>query len=125
MVMQKKTWMTIFLFKEFKGFFKRIIDQDLLILNGHGSHVTLKAIEQTHAFILNMVTLQTIFQMHYNFYKCIVSKPFKTTFRKERDNAMIKNKYLKLNKIKLTTWVDPTLDKGLFKKISNLNLRLQ
>jgi hypothetical protein len=25
MVMQKKTWMTIFLFKEFKGFFKRIV----------------------------------------------------------------------------------------------------
>ncbi len=59
MVMQKKTWMTIFLFKEFKGFFKRIIDQDLLILNGHGSHVTLKAIEQTYAFRLDMVTLQS------------------------------------------------------------------
>jgi len=43
--------MTSFLFKEFLSFFKRSIpsgifqsNQHLLILNGHGSHVTLKAI---------------------------------------------------------------------------------
>ncbi len=101
------------------------IDQDLLILNGHQSHVTLKAIEQTHAFRLDMVTLQShsshaLQPLQKNYFK-----PFKTTFKKERNNAMIRNIYLKINKIKLTAWVHPTLHKRLFKKISNLDLRLQ
>ncbi len=101
------------------------IDQDLLVLNGHGSHVVLKVIEQTHAFRLDMVTLQnhTAHALQPLQFSCF--KPFKTTFRRERIKAMIQNRYLKLNKIKLITWVDPTLDKGLFKKISNLDLRLQ
>jgi hypothetical protein len=51
MAMQKRTWMTTFLFKEFLSFFNKLgpggmplNNQHLLILNGHGSHVTLKAI---------------------------------------------------------------------------------
>jgi hypothetical protein len=51
----KKTWMIIFLFKEFMSFFNKSIPhgmslnkQHLLILDGHGNHVTLKAIE--HGF---------------------------------------------------------------------------
>jgi len=101
------------------------IDQDLLILNGHGSHVTLKAIEQTHAFRLDIVTLYRHISHALQPLQMYCFKPFKTTFKKERDNAMIRNRYLKLNKAKLTTWVDPTLDKGLFKKISNLDLKLK
>jgi hypothetical protein len=77
--------------------------------------VTLKAIEQTHAFRLDMVTLQSHTSHALQPLQMSCFKPFKTTFRKERDNAMIKNRYLKLNKIKLITWVDPTLVKGLFK----------
>ncbi len=53
MVMQSKTWMTTFLFKEFFYFFKRsipsgifLLNRHLFIFNGHGSHVTLEAIEQ-------------------------------------------------------------------------------
>jgi hypothetical protein len=42
-------------------------------------------------------------------------KPFKTTFRKERNGAMDKKQNTKLDKITLVTWVD---------KISNLDLRL-
>jgi hypothetical protein len=48
MVVQTKTWMTSFLFKEFSSFFKRLIpggispnNCHLLILDGHGSHVSL------------------------------------------------------------------------------------
>jgi IS4 transposase len=47
MVMQKRAWMTTFLFKEFLSFFNKLgangmsfNNQHLLILNGHGSHVT-------------------------------------------------------------------------------------
>jgi hypothetical protein len=57
-------WMTTFLFKEFFSFFKKSIlggisqtNQHLLILDGHGSHVSLEAIEQAHQFRLYMVTL--------------------------------------------------------------------
>jgi hypothetical protein len=63
MVMQTKTWMTTFLFKEFLSFLKRTIprgifpsNQHLLVLNMHGSHVRLEAIELTQQFQLNMVT---------------------------------------------------------------------
>jgi hypothetical protein len=50
MAMQcKKTWVIIFLFKEFQSFFNKSIpsgmslnNQHLLILDGHGNHVTLE-----------------------------------------------------------------------------------
>jgi hypothetical protein len=53
MDMESKAWMTTFLFKEFLFFFsKRIMlsgisltNKHMLILDGHGSHVTLEPIE--------------------------------------------------------------------------------
>jgi hypothetical protein len=64
MAMQKKTWMNFFLFKEFLSFFKQSIpsgvvvtNQHLLILNGHGSHVTIRALKQAHEFGLDMISL--------------------------------------------------------------------
>jgi hypothetical protein len=56
--------MITYLFKEFFSFFKRSIlgeisltNRHLLILDGHGSHVTLEAIEQAKEFRLDMITL--------------------------------------------------------------------
>jgi hypothetical protein len=64
MVVQTKAWMTSFLFKEFLSFFKRSIlggsspsNHHLLILNGHGSHVSLEAIKQVQQFGLDMIML--------------------------------------------------------------------
>jgi hypothetical protein len=52
MVMQKKTWMTTFLFKELLSFFNKsnlggmsLNNQHLLVIDGHDSHVTLEAME--------------------------------------------------------------------------------
>jgi hypothetical protein len=52
MVVQKKTWMTCFLFKEFLSFCIKFVpngisqsNHHLLILDGHGSNVTLEVIE--------------------------------------------------------------------------------
>jgi len=52
MTMQKNAWMTCFLFKEFLSFFIKLVlggisqsNHHLLILNGHGSYVTLEAIK--------------------------------------------------------------------------------
>jgi hypothetical protein len=51
MAMQTQAWMTSFLFKELLSLFKRSLligifqsNWHLLILDGHGSHVTLEAI---------------------------------------------------------------------------------
>jgi len=51
MAMQKKKWMIIFLFKKIMSFFNKLVparmslgNQHLLILDGHGNHVTLKVI---------------------------------------------------------------------------------
>jgi hypothetical protein len=53
-----------FLFKEFMSFFKRSVpsgislsNRHFLIIDGHGSHVTLEAIEQAQTFGLDMITL--------------------------------------------------------------------
>jgi hypothetical protein len=64
MIMQKKKKWLLFVFKKFLFLFKKLImngmsltNWHLLILYGHGSHVTLKAIEQVKEFGLNMITL--------------------------------------------------------------------
>jgi hypothetical protein len=46
-------------------------DQHLLILDGHGSHVTLKAIKQAHSFGFDIITFLIIPFTHYNL-KCIM-----------------------------------------------------
>jgi hypothetical protein len=73
MTMQKKTLMTTFLFQKFLGFSKTFVlsgifqtNWHFLILNGHGSHVTLKVIEQTHALDKIWSNSQAIHHTHYN-----------------------------------------------------------
>jgi hypothetical protein len=106
--MQSKTWMMSFLFKEFLSFFKRSIPKDifqsnlhLLVLDGHGSHVTLETIKQTQQFGLNMVTLpfHTPHALRPLDVRCF--QPFKTTFRKERNNAMVKTNHYEAKKCTL------------------------
>jgi hypothetical protein len=62
--MKRKSYMIIYLFKEFLSFFKRSIlnsifqfNQHLLILDGDGCHVTIEAIEHAQPFGLDMITL--------------------------------------------------------------------
>jgi hypothetical protein len=64
MVVQTKAWMTSLLIKDFLSFFKRSIpcgislsNHHLLALDGHGSHVSLKAIKQAQQFVLDMIAL--------------------------------------------------------------------
>jgi len=106
MVMQTKVWMTSFLFKEFFSFFNDSIpggisqtNCHLLILDGHGSHVTLKALEQAMAFGLDMITLPSHTSHALQPLDVSCFKPFKTTFKKERDATMARSKYQELNKI--------------------------
>jgi len=43
-------------------------------------------------------------------------KPFKITFRKEKDNNMVNNNYKESNKIALENWVNKALDVVLSKR---------
>jgi hypothetical protein len=100
--------MTSFLFKKFLSFSKRFVPRGisltkrhLLILDGHSSHVTLEAIEQTHEFGLDMVILLVHTFHALQPFDVFCFKPFKTTFRKEKNVAMSKSNYLELDKITL------------------------
>jgi hypothetical protein len=64
----------------------------ILILDGHGSHVTLKAIEQVQTFGLDMVILPShtshaLQPLNVNYFKK------KKTFKKEKNNNMVKSNY--------------------------------
>jgi hypothetical protein len=84
MAMQSKAWMTTFLFKEFMFFFKRsipskisITNRHMLILDGHGSHVALQAIEQAQEFGLDMITLPS-----HTSHGCGLLQAFQDCFQK-------------------------------------------
>jgi hypothetical protein len=109
--------MTTFLFKKFLSFFKRCIpsgisitNKHLLILDGHGSHVTLEAIEQAQEFGLDMIILPLHTSHAFQPLDVACFKPFKITFRMEKDITMVRRNYTKPNKIALVGWVDKALD---------------
>jgi hypothetical protein len=91
-------------------------NKHLLILDGHGSHVTLEAIKQTYEARLNMITLpshtsHTLQPLDINYFR-----PFKYVFRKERDESMFRNNYRKPGKVTLVGWVDRALNQSLYKQ---------
>ncbi len=131
MAMQEKAWMTSFFIKKFLSFFKRSIprgisftNRHLLILDGHNSHVTLKAIEQAHEFGLDMATLPVHTSHALQLFNVSCFKHFKTTFRKEKDVAMFKSIYMELDKITLIGWVDQGLDKSITKQNIRFEFRV-
>jgi hypothetical protein len=73
----------------------------------------LEAIEQTHEFGLNMVTFPAHTFHALQTIDVFCFKPFKTTFRKEKNVVMSKSNYMELDKITLIGWVDQALDKSI------------
>ncbi len=120
---KKKTWTICFLLKGFFSFFIKLVPRGiyqsnhyLLILDGHGSHVTLKAIERASQFGLDMLVLlahtsHALQPLDVNYFK-----PFKFAFRKEKDNSMVRNNHLELDKVTLASWVNKTLNQSLSKQ---------
>jgi hypothetical protein len=113
MAMQKKTWMTTFLFKEFLIFFNKSIpsgmsfsNQHLLFINGHGNHVTLEIIKQAEDFGLDMITLPSHTSHSLQPLDVFCFKPFKIAFRKVKNAAIFRNNHMEPNKITLTGWVN-------------------
>ncbi len=91
-------------------------NQHLLIMDGHGFHVTIQALEQVVKVGVDMVTLLAHTSHALQPLDVTYFKPFKTTFRKERDSTMVKNNYLESNKATLATWVDKVLQQSLKKE---------
>ncbi len=118
MIMQKKTWMISFLFKnKFFSFFKKSIssvvsltDKHVLIIDGHGSHVTLEAILQAQEMGLNMIILPSHTSHDLQPLDVSYLKLVKTTFKKVRIATMFRNKHMEPYKITLVGWVDQTLE---------------
>jgi hypothetical protein len=82
----------------------------LLILDGHGSHVILEAIEHAKNIGLNMITLPSHTSRALQPLDVSCFKPFKTTFRKVRDATMSRSNHQELEKITLADWVDQVLE---------------
>jgi hypothetical protein len=83
----KKGMNDFFLFKEFLSFMNQYVlggvfttNQRLLVLNNHGSHVTIEVVEEAHKFGLDMITLT----MHTSYAPLSLDtsyfKPFKIAF---------------------------------------------
>jgi len=123
MAMQKKAWMIFFLFKEFLTFFKKYVlsgvsltNQHFLVLDGHGNHVILEAIEHAQEFGLEMSTLP--FHISHDVQPLNVScfKQFKTTFGKVKDATMSKSNHMELDKIIMARWVNHAISQASTKK---------
>jgi hypothetical protein len=91
MAMQSKAWMTTYLSKDF--FFQEVkvvgislTNRHLFILDGHGSHDTLKAIEWTKEFGLERITLLSHTSHILPLLDVGCCKPFKITFKREKYN---------------------------------------
>ncbi len=105
--------MTTFLFKEFLSFFNKSIpsqmsfnNQHLLILNGHGNHVTLEAIKKANFFGLNMITLPSHTSHALQPLNVSCFKKIKIAYRKVRDATMSRSNHMEPDKITLVGWVD-------------------
>jgi hypothetical protein len=75
-------------------------------MDGHDSHVALEAIKQAHEFGLYMVTFPTHTSHALQPLDVFCFKPFKITFKKERDVTMSKSNYMELDKINLVGWIN-------------------
>ncbi len=88
-MIEKKICLTFHLFKEFFSFFKRSIlggvfqSNHHILVDGHGLHVSLEAIEQTQYFRLDVCTLTShIFHAMQSFdVSCL--NFFITTFKRK------------------------------------------
>jgi hypothetical protein len=73
----------------------------------------LEAITQAHEFGLVMVTLPTHTSHVLEPLDVSCFKPFKNAFKKEKDNAKVRNNHYESNKCTLISWVNKILHQPL------------
>jgi hypothetical protein len=102
-------WMTSFLFKKFLSIFKKLvfgeIFQSKTSPNSKWAWITcyIKSNCTSTRICSNMVTLQVHTSHVLQPLDVSCFKPFKTTFKEEKNNAMVKNNHCELNKCTLTS----------------------
>ena len=114
MAMQPNGWMTAFLFSAWITHFLCIVrrrygisqaNRHLLILDGHGSHLTLEVVQKAKSEGLDIITLPSHTSHRLQPLDVTIFKPFKTTFRACRDRWTIQNKGHTARKEDLAEWV--------------------
>ena len=122
MAIQRNGWMIAFLFSAWITHFLSIVkrrygisetNRHLLILDGHGSHVTLEVVQKAKSEGLDIITLPSHTSHRLQLLDVTVFKPFKTAFRACRDRWTIENKGQTARKEDLTEWVSIGLQKAL------------
>jgi hypothetical protein len=110
-------------FQGILSFFKRSIpngisltNKHMFILDGHGSHVTLKAIKQAQKFGLDLITLFSHTSHAFQLLGVACFKLFKIVFKRERNTTMVSRNYIELDKITLVRWVHKALNQALMRQ---------
>jgi hypothetical protein len=92
------------------------INQHLLVLDGHGNHITLGSIEQAQDFGLDMITLPFRTSHALQPLDVYYFKPFKTTFKKVKDVIMSISNHMELDKITLAGWINQAINQSFTKR---------
>ena len=125
MAMQLNSWMTAFLFSAWISHFIAIVkeryrisarNRHLLILDGHGSHVTLEMVQKAKHEGLDIITLSSQTSHKLQPLDVSIFKPFKVAFRQYWDKWTIQNKGRGAQKEELAEWVSLELRKALIPK---------
>jgi hypothetical protein len=88
----------------------------LLVLDGHGSHVTMDVVKTAHAVGLDLLTLPSHTSHAMQPLDVLCFKTFKQAFRLLRDVWTLRNKSRGASKEVLATWVSSALTKALTHK---------
>ena len=122
MAMQPNAWMTAFLFSTWISHFISILsdrygisqeNRHLLLLDRHGSHVTLEVVQKAKSRGLDIITLPSHTSHRLQPLDVSIFKPFKVAFRTCRDRWSIENKGRGARKEELAEWVGTALKKVL------------
>ena len=122
MAIQANGWMTAFLFSAWILHFTTVVQEKyrisqenrhLLILDGHGSHVTLEVVQKAKAEGLDIITLPSHTSHRLQPLDVSIFKSFKTAFRSYRDRWTVANKGRGAKKEELVEWVAMALRKAL------------
>ena len=88
-------------------------NRHLLLLDGHGSHVTLEVVQKAKSEGLDIITLPSHTNHRLQPLDVSIFKPFKVAFRACRDRWSIENKSRGARKEELAEWVGIALKKVL------------
>ena len=116
--MQDKAWMTAYIFFKWLDHFLWHLHlrggilqthRHLLILDGHGSHVTLDMIKKAREHGLDLLTLPSHTSHALQPLDVSVYKPFKIAFKVYRDMWVTNNKGMRTRRTTLAQWISKSL----------------